>query len=164
LLRAAELLEAYVNVATETNELLQIERVRSSSNLDSLKSLELRCSGLENQVTDLSAALENERLLLDEAIEAATDEQYRLSSRSEEAEAQLPTLQADIQALVQISRLAGAQFKSLADSFRKSGDIVSQVMCEASASALDRLLEAPAAVNDQLASRSQWSSVNENSP
>ena len=37
-------------------------------------------------------------------------------------------------------RVAKAQFESLARAFEKSGNIVSQVMCEASASSLERAI------------------------
>jgi hypothetical protein len=43
-----------------------------------------------------------------------------------------------------ILRLAASQFESLAGAFEKSGNVVSQAMCEASASTLHRVLEADA--------------------
>ena len=45
-------------------------------------------------------------------------------------------------------RLAKAQFESLAALFEKSGNIVSQVMCEASASTLDRVIRDAAGADD----------------
>jgi hypothetical protein len=45
---------------------------------------------------------------------------------------------------VSILRLAASQFESLADAFEKSGNVVSQAMCAASASTLTRVLEADA--------------------
>jgi hypothetical protein len=45
-------------------------------------------------------------------------------------------------------RLAKAQFEALARAFEKSGNIVSQVMCEASASSLDRAILDAGACDD----------------
>jgi hypothetical protein len=45
---------------------------------------------------------------------------------------------------VSILRLAASQFESLAGAFEKSGNVVSQAMCEASASTLHRVFEADA--------------------
>jgi hypothetical protein len=45
---------------------------------------------------------------------------------------------------VSILRLAASQFESLAGAFEKSGNVVSQAMCEASASTLTRVFEADA--------------------
>jgi hypothetical protein len=58
--------------------------------------------------------------------------------------AQLEALSRDdhVQVPVSILRLAAAQFESLADAFEKSGNVVSQAMCSASASTLRRALEA----------------------
>ena len=51
-------------------------------------------------------------------------------------------------------RVAQARFEALARAFEQSGNIVSQVMCEASASSLDRaILDAGAA--DDLDDKSQ---------
>jgi len=60
--------------------------------------------------------------------------------------AQLSTLSRDGHVLAPISmlRLAASQFSTMARGFEKSGDVVSQVMCEASASTLGGVLGANA--------------------
>jgi hypothetical protein len=91
-----------------------------------------------------------------DALIAAANERDQQASRAEQAEARFAAIEAGLSRnaarrethiVVPIAtlRLAEAQFKSLARAFEKSGNIVSQVMCEASASALDRAaLEADA--------------------
>src|ERR1700761_2567358 len=58
-------------------------------------------------------------------------------------EAQLAALSRDahVQVPISIVRLAASQFQALARAFENSGNVVSQAMCAASASTLDRVLE-----------------------
>jgi hypothetical protein len=85
--------------------------------------------------------------LLQANVSRADDaEEQLLKERSNCASlaAQLEALSRDdhVQVPVSILRLAAAQFESLADAFEKSGNVVSQAMCSASASTLRRALEA----------------------
>jgi hypothetical protein len=87
--------------------------------------------------------------LLEANVNRANDaEEQLLKERSNCArlEAQLAALSRDdhVQVPVSILRLAAAQFESLADAFGKSGNVVSQAMCSASASTLERALESKA--------------------
>jgi hypothetical protein len=87
--------------------------------------------------------------LLEANVNRANDaEEQLLKERSNCArlEAQLAALSRDdhVQVPVSILRLAAAQFESLADAFEKSGNVVSQAMCSASASTLERALESKA--------------------
>ena len=72
------------------------------------------------------------------------EEQLR-KARTESAniESQLAALSRDghVQVPVSILRLAASQFQALARAFENSGNVVSQAMCSASASTLDRVLE-----------------------
>ena len=63
-------------------------------------------------------------------------------------EAQLAALFRDdhVQVPNSIIRLAASQFKSMARTFEKSGDIVSRAMCEASAATLGRMLAPDASI------------------
>src|ERR1700691_1139949 len=58
-------------------------------------------------------------------------------------ETQLAVLSQDghVQVPISILRLAASQFLALARSFEKSGNVVSEAMCSASASTLERVLE-----------------------
>jgi hypothetical protein len=71
-----------------------------------------------------------------------------LESGIADLKSQLTTIQGGLSqgthvlAPVSILRLAASQFESLAGAFEKSGNVVSQAMCEASASTLTRVFEA----------------------
>jgi hypothetical protein len=73
-----------------------------------------------------------------------------LESRMADLKAQLATLQgalsqgSHVLVPVSILRLAASQFESLAAAFEKSGNVVSQAMCEASASTPHQVFEADA--------------------
>ena len=72
------------------------------------------------------------------------EEQLR-QARSNHAsiESQLVALSRDghVHVPISILRLAASQFEALARAFENSGNVVSQAMCAASASTLDRVLE-----------------------
>jgi hypothetical protein len=75
--------------------------------------------------------------------------------RAEVAEAALAAAQAApaiashcIAVPLSVLQAAKAQFEALAQAFERSGNIVSQVMCEASASSLDRVIEDSGAAGD----------------
>jgi hypothetical protein len=87
--------------------------------------------------------------LLEANVNRANDAEEQLRqerSNCADLEAQLTALSRDdhVQVPVLILRLAASQFESLALTFEKSGSVVSQAMCAASASTLDRVLEAKA--------------------
>jgi hypothetical protein len=150
LLRAAHLLETNAEMVRETNELLRVERVRGDANSELRKTLEDRIAGLESELAALQTQLsESQARLSDQSLEAET-RQGELLRRAEEAEEKLSLAQQelatktsdDTHVLIPVTtlRLAKAQFESLASGFGKAGNIVSQTMCEASASSLDRAI------------------------
>jgi hypothetical protein len=72
------------------------------------------------------------------------EEQLRLArSNCARVEQQLAALSQDghVQVPISILRLAASQFQALARAFENSGNVVSQAMCSASASTLDRVIE-----------------------
>jgi hypothetical protein len=72
------------------------------------------------------------------------EEQLRQArSTCARVEQQLALLSRDghVQVPISILRLAASQFQALARAFENSGNIISQAMCSASASTLDRVLE-----------------------
>jgi hypothetical protein len=72
------------------------------------------------------------------------EEQLRQArSNCAKVEQQLAVLSQDghVQVPISILRLAVSQFQALARAFESSGNVVSQAMCSASASTLDRVLE-----------------------
>jgi hypothetical protein len=93
------------------------------------------------------------------------EEQLRLAhANCARVERQLALLSRDghVQVPISILRLAASQFQALARAFEKSGNVVSQAMCSASASTLDKVLETysqSAAVEDrsvQAAGAPRW--------
>jgi len=94
---------------------------------------------------NVKRAGEAENLLRQEKANCAS-----LENRMAELKTQLATLQGALSqgshviVPVSILRLAASQFESLAAAFEKSGNVVSQAMCEASASTLHRIFEADA--------------------
>ena len=156
LLRAAGLLETQSNLLKQTTELLQAEHSRGDAKAQASKALEGRIGKLEQEIVALTSRLAEQQSRADEITAEMERRQGEFLQRAEEAEARLvairqapPELPAGSVA-VQLSTLqiAKAQFESLAASFEKSGNIVSQVMCEASASTLDRVILDAAAGDD----------------
>jgi hypothetical protein len=87
--------------------------------------------------------------LLGEAANRATRAEERLKqelTRSANLESALATLSNGDHVLLPTSmvRLAKSQFESLSAEFEKTGNVVAQAMCEASASTLERAIEGAA--------------------
>jgi chromosome segregation ATPase len=157
LLRAAQLLETQMDLVKESNELLSVERARGDAGSQLRKALEDKLAGLESEMTVLKSQLSECQLKLNEVtVEAeakqneAETKQGELLRRAEEAERSLAAAHDElarssatdthVRVPVTSLRLAKAQFESLACAFEKAGNIVSQVMCEASATSLERVL------------------------
>jgi hypothetical protein len=88
----------------------------------------------------------------EEDLRQAKEELRQEKSNCADLTAQMASLSQDdddntVQASVSILRLATSQFESLARAFEKSGDLVSQAMCEASVVTMHRVLEAKAPAN-----------------
>jgi hypothetical protein len=156
LLRAAQLLEINSKRARDAEHLLQEECSKSATHLAYSKLLEANCDVFENEIAALQSEIAQLHATFNEALIDAARENADGLSRAEQAELELsalrsaPPREAAVGAdhvLVPLSllRLAQAQFNALARDFQKSGNIVSQVMCEASASTLNRIVEADVA-------------------
>ncbi len=155
LLRAAQLLESSVGRAQDAERLLREERNRSTMHLAFAHLPEANGGGLESEIAGLKSEIAQLRATFSEAMVDAARENADLSYRAEQAETRLAAIQGEllrdaaaggghVPVPLSLLRLAQAQFNALARDFRKSGNIVSQVMCEASASTLDRIVEAAA--------------------
>lgn len=128
-----------MNAPPETHELEIIKRFL-------LRFADLMSNG-SNAANLLQAAQ-----LLEANVNRANDaeEQIRQQrSNCADLEARLAALSRDdhVQVPISILRLATSQFEALARAFEKSGNVVSQAMCEASAATLDHVLEAKAPRN-----------------
>jgi predicted RNase H-like nuclease (RuvC/YqgF family) len=159
LLRAAGLLETHSDLLRQTIELLKAERARSDANAETRKASEARIGELDREICSLQSRLAEQQAHADAFVvelERRRDEivtemerrQGEFLKRAEDAEADLAAMRGAPPAIPEgfvavplaTLRVAKAQFESLADLFEKSGNIVSQVMCEASASTLDRVV------------------------
>jgi hypothetical protein len=142
LLRAAQLLEINSTRAREAERLLREECNKSATHLAFSRLLEANCSIFENEIASLKSEIAQLHATFNEAITDAAGENADLLRRAEQAEARLALVGDDhVTVPLSLLRLAAAQFNALAREFRKSGHIVSQVMCEASASTLNRIVE-----------------------
>jgi hypothetical protein len=148
LLRAARMLETHADLLKETTELLQLERIKGDAGAEMRKTLEARIDETEDEILALQAELSRQQSSANETIVEMERRQGELLQRAEQAEAALAAVQ-DVPPAIPVGsiaielstlRVAKAQFESLAQAFEKSGNIVSQVMCEASASSLDRVI------------------------
>lgn len=156
LLRAAGLLETQGNLLKEARELLQAERIRGDADAETRRALEGRIGELEREVLALQSRFAEQQWRADETVAEMERRQGEFLQRAEEAEAHLAALReappeipaGSVAVPLSTLRLAKAQFESLAALFEKSGNIVSQVMCEASASTLDRVIRDAAGPDD----------------
>ena len=157
LFRAAGLLETYSDLLKETHELLQAERVKGDATAEARKALEAAIKEQEQANLALTSALTEQQPRADEIVAEMERRQGEFLQRAEEAEARLAetlntsAAMADGCVAVPLAtlKMAKAQFESLAGLFEKSGNIVSQVMCEASASTLDRVIHDAASDDPQ---------------
>jgi hypothetical protein len=148
LLRAATTLEAQADLLKETRELLGVERIRGDANAETRKALEARIDELGHEILALKSKLAEQQSHTDQIAAEMERRQDEFLLRAEKAEAHLAAIAAAPPAIpfgsiaVPLStlRVAKAQFESLAAAFEKSGNIVSQVRCEASASHLERVI------------------------
>jgi hypothetical protein len=156
LLRAAGLLETQSNLLKQAKELLQAERIRGDADAEARKALEGRIGELEHEILALQSRLAEQQSRADEIVAEMERRQGEFLQRAEEAEAHLAAIReappeipaGSVAVPLSTLRVARAQFESLAAAFEKSGNIVSQVMCEASASTLDRIIADSGAAGD----------------
>ncbi len=151
LLCAARMLQAHIDLLKETEELLRVERAMGVANAEARKALEGRIGAFEIEILTLKSKL-TEQQSWSEGVLAELERRIAESMRrAEQAEARLTVLNeippaiafGSIAVPLSTLQVVRAQFASMARTFEKSGDIVSQAMCEAGALSLDRaILEA----------------------
>jgi hypothetical protein len=156
LLRAATTLEAQADLLKETSELLGVERIRGNANAGTRKTLEARIGELEREILALKSKLAEQQSHADQVVAEMERRQGEFLLRAEAAEARATAIEevppaiplGSIPVPLSALKVAKAQFESLAAAFEKSGNIVSQVRCEASASHLDRVMADSGAAED----------------
>ncbi|MGA7071848.1 hypothetical protein [Bradyrhizobium sp.] len=162
LLRAAKMLEAHIALLRETQDLLQVERIKGDASAEARQALEARIGEFEQEILALKSGLTEQRSRNENIVAEMERRLAEFLHRAEEAEALLaaaveapPAMPFGCIAVpLAALRIAKTQFEALAAAFEKSGNIVSQAMCEASASSLDRVI-LDAGVADDADDRSQ---------
>jgi hypothetical protein len=109
-------------------KLLEVNANRASEAEDLLRQESSKCANVEGIIDDLKTQLATLRGVLPEGNHVLVP--------------------------ASILRLAASQFEALADAFEKSGNVVSQAMCEASASTLSRALATEALASSSATARS----------
>jgi hypothetical protein len=162
LLQAAAHIETLGRRALSAEQLFQEQQEENAENAELRRVAELAAERLTVEVDGLKTELvtharlaEAEHLRLAEETEQLTDATQRLSAHVEDAEARLAQANAEIEQLrtalearngatvavpVHTLRLARAQFNHLAQGFERSGDLISQTICEIGGSALDQAI------------------------
>jgi hypothetical protein len=156
LLCAARMLQAHIDLLNETRELLGVERAKGDASAEARKALEARLGAFDYEILGLKSRLAEQQSRNEFVVAEMERRQSEFLQRAEEAEARLVAIEEQPPALafgsiaVPLSALlaAKAQFEALAQAFERSGNIVSQVMCEASASSLDRAILDAGAVDE----------------
>jgi hypothetical protein len=162
LLQAASHIEALGRRALSAEQLFHAQQEENAENAALRQAAELAAGRLTLEVDDLKAELlaharlaEVEHLRLAEEARHSTDETLRLNALAEDAEARLARANAEIEGLrgalearsaamvtvpIHTLRLARAQFNHLAHGFARSGDLISQTICEIGGSAIDQAI------------------------
>jgi len=162
LLCAARMLQAHIDLLNETKELLRIERAKGDASAEARKALDARLGAFEYEILGLKSRLAEQQSRNEFVVAEMERRQSEFLQRAEEAEARVAAIEEQppvlafgvIAAPLSALLAAKAQFEALAQAFERSGNIVSQVMCEASASSLDRVI-LDAGVTDEGQGRSQ---------
>ena len=149
LLRAAALVETLTDLLGQTQERLQAARLQCDTEVEARKTLAARIDELEHEVLALKSRLADQHARTDEIVAEMERRQSEFLHRAEQAEADLaanrqapPAIpEGSLAVSLSTLQLAKAQFEQLAAAFEKSGNIISQVMCEASASTLGRVID-----------------------
>jgi len=163
LLRAARMLEAHIDLLKETKGLLGVERTRGDASAEARRALEARIGEFEREILALKSGFAEQQSRNEDIVAEMERRLAEFLQRTEEAEAHLAAIQqmpaaiafGSIAVPLSTLRVAKAQFESLAAAFEKSGNIVSQVMCEASASNLERVILDAGVADDDAEDRSQ---------
>ena len=144
LLCAARMLEAHIDLLKETRELLQAEQARGDASERTRKALEARIVAFEHELLALQSKLAEQQSRSEFIVAEMERRHSEFLQRAEEAEARLAATPVVAFGAIGVPlstvQAAKAQFEALAQAFERSGNIVSQVMCEAGASSLDRAI------------------------
>lgn len=154
---AAGLIEDLIARVRQAEDLVREQQLVSETYLAQRRSAELELQSARADLFEIKAAQTVESLKLRLAGNSFAEQRQALSDRCEETEAKLAEVSGELQRLqarfsgvgdthavvaVSVLELLRAQFTSLANEFKKSGDTVSDVMCEIGVRMIDQALVA----------------------
>jgi chromosome segregation ATPase len=155
LLGAASMIEA-LSSRTVTAERLYGEQQDEREKSNELRQVaEIAADNLNSEIASLKAQLAEAVRQAEVDRASFAEEEHRLSTKAEDAEARLAKVNAELDELrtpfAELSdtvvavpteqlRLARAQFDFLADGFAKNGDVISQTICEIGRCAIEHAL------------------------
>lgn len=155
LLGAASMIEALASRAMTAERLCSEQQDEREKSNELRQVAEIAADNLNSEIASLKAQLAEaaRQAEIDRAFFA--EEEHRLSTKAEDAEARLAKVNAELDELrtpfAELSdtvvavpteqlRLARAQFDFLADGFARNGDVISQTICEIGRCAIEHAL------------------------
>jgi chromosome segregation ATPase len=155
LLGAASMIEALASRAMTAERLCSEQQDEREKSNELRQVAEIAADNLNSEIASLKAQLAEaaRQAEIDRAFFA--EEEHRLSTKAEDAEARLAKVSAELDELrtpfAELSdtvvavpteqlRLARAQFDFLADGFARNGDVISQTICEIGRCAIEHAL------------------------
>ncbi len=155
LLGAASVIEALASRAMTAERLCSEQQDEREKSNELRQVAEIAADNLNSEIASLKAQLAEaaRQAEIDRAFFA--EEEHRLSTKAEDAEARLAKVNAELDELrtpfAELSdtvvavpteqlRLARAQFDFLADGFARNGDVISQTICEIGRCAIEHAL------------------------
>jgi chromosome segregation ATPase len=155
LLGAASMIEALASRAMTAERLCSEQQDEREKSNELRQVAEIAADNLNSEIASLKAQLAEaaRQAEIDRAFFA--EEEHRLSTKAEDAEARLAKVNAELDDLrtpfAELSdtvvavpteqlRLARAQFDFLADGFARNGDVISQAICEIGRCAIEHAL------------------------
>ena len=155
LLGAASMIEALASRAMTAERLYSEQRDEREKSNELRQVAEIAADKLNSETTSLKAQLAEVARQAEIDRASFAEEEHRLSTKAEDAEARLAKVNVELDELrtpfAELSdtvvavpteqlRLVRAQFDFLADGFAKNGDVISQTICEIGRCAIEHAL------------------------
>jgi len=155
LLGAASMIEALASRAVTAERLYSEQQDEREKSNELRQVAEIAADNLNSEIAALKAQLAEAARQAEIDRASFAEEEHRLSTKAEDAEARLAKVNAELDELrtpfAELSdtvvavpteqlRLARAQFDFLADGFARNGDVISQTICEIGRCAIEHAL------------------------
>jgi chromosome segregation ATPase len=155
LLGAASMIEALASRAMTAERLYSEQQDEREKSNELRQVAEIAADNLNSEIAALKAQLAEAARQAEIDRASFAEEEHRLSTKAEDAEARLAKVNAELDELrtpfAELSdtvvavpteqlRLARAQFDFLADGFARNGDVISQTICEIGRCAIEQAL------------------------